>query len=654
MISLLIFVFLISLLLLIPKLGLNNKVLARYLDKWNQFDSEFTRRKLKLLCWEAWPNDPNVRLKLILRFFLMVANRFVNFLIPFLGKQMVDELTGKNDNLYRNVLSMSFGYLCMQGGGYVNQFISSVEQAVDTSIDDYKRLTLESKIFNRIIHLPYSYYISKNPDAIETALTCCPNVIIRFPDYFIFSLLPILVDLSTVFFLFSGSIDITFVGMMLGVVLLEMGLTKMLDNIFLNFYDAINYDDSYHNRSMYVGVLEEFETIKYYCNEEVELNNYIGKIKSEQKRNNQSSRISRCQNFIRTIINDSIMILGSFLMAYQKTITNSGLSTGDYIMFSHYLNKFQEPLYTVYGIHKTIKGFFEDIQPLYNLMEAPTELPTGNTIDVEITGGIKVENVSYWYDKDSKVLDNVSFEVPEGQTLALVGPSGSGKSTLIRLLYKLLDPKTGCIKINDTDIRDVNVYKYRREFSIVPQECVLLNTTVKHNIHYGKLSASDEEIEKACKVARIQKLFKREENEKRKAKEEEERAKKEGYNYYGPNGEEEYNYLQMSGGEKQRVGIARAVLKGPKYLLMDEATSSLDSLTERQIQIALMDMAKDKTCVIVAHRLSTIAHADKIIVLKEGKIVEDGNHTSLLEKGGLYAQMWKLQLGGELDMEQWD
>nr|CAD2202386.1 unnamed protein product [Meloidogyne enterolobii] len=238
-------------------------------------------------------------------------------------------------------------------------------------------------------------------------------------------------------------------------------------------------------------------------------------------------------------------------------------------------------------------------------------------------GRIEFCNVSFAYKTGHPVLSNLSFTVDPGQTIALVGPSGSGKTTIVRLLFRLYDVTNGQIKFNGTDIRMLKMFSLRSRIAIVPQDTVLFNDTIRYNIRYGRPTATDEEIEEAAKAAAIHNFI---------------TSHPDGYEcLVGERG------LKLSGGEKQRVAIARAVLKRPEYILLDEATSALDSKTERSIQQNLFELCNRRTCLIVAHRLSTVIHADKILVLKEGKIVETGSHEQLLENKGLYAEMWLLQ-----------
>ncbi|CAD5232640.1 unnamed protein product [Bursaphelenchus xylophilus] len=476
-----------------------------------------------------------------------------------------------------------------------------------------------------------------------------------------FELLPIVIDLATALFFFSGSIDYVYTGIMMVIACADMNLTNVMDYIDPPFYMRPDYydrdeEDESEEHNLDISQINEFETVKYFCNEKEELRKF--------RLNKANDNITCYANYwfsnsIKDMLRNGLMMIGSVLMAYRRP-ADSEMTVGDYMLFAHYFYRFTSPLNTISEIAQRLRSYFDDMDVIYELFHDRTEIPSENSENVEISGGIRIQNLSFSYSEDNKILKNVSFDVPEGKTVALVGPSGSGKSTIIRLLYRFLDPDQGSIFIGEADLQGLDIYSYRKTVSIVPQDCTLLQATVRKNIGYGRISATDEEIDKAAALAKIDNLLQRDDTieqrkiQKKKLEKMQSKVRKLfGFPYYEDlddyaEEEEEMQINRMSGGERQRVAIARALLKDPKYLFLDEATSSLDTITEKQIQHALTDAANGKTCIIVAHRLSTIAHADNIVVLKDGTVVEQGTHNQLLKIQGLYSKMWHLQQGGDL------
>uniref|UniRef100_A0A915CVN3 Uncharacterized protein n=1 Tax=Ditylenchus dipsaci TaxID=166011 RepID=A0A915CVN3_9BILA len=381
------------------------------------------------------------------------------------------------------------------------------------------------------------------------------------------------------------------------------------------------------NKSSSIGVdaLLNYETIKYYNAEDLEVkrykDSYIIFQNAEFKTNASLSFLNLTQNFIIGFG----LIAGSLLAAYMISLKNSDMTPGDYVLFTTYILQLYGPLNFFGTIYRTIQRSFIDMENMLDLFKQEIEISDApGALELEkFAGTIEFENVSFGYKSDRVVLNDISFVVNPGETVALVGPSGSGKTTVIRLLFRLYDVTGGRIAFNGRDIRQLKLKSLRGRIGIVPQDTVLFNETIRYNIRYGRPSATDEEVEDAAKAAAIHDFI---------------ISHPDGYNcLVGERG------LKLSGGEKQRVAIARTILKEPEYILLDEATSALDSKTERSIQTYLFELCQRRTCVIVAHRLSTIIHADKILVMNQGSIVEIGSHEQLLEKKGMYAEMWSLQ-----------
>jgi ATP-binding cassette subfamily B protein len=309
-------------------------------------------------------------------------------------------------------------------------------------------------------------------------------------------------------------------------------------------------------------------------------------------------------------------------------------TVGDFVMINAMMIQLYQPLNFMGMVYREIKQATVDIEIMFSILNRPTEIvdrQDAHPLSVR-AGSIRFENVGFAYEAARPILRNVSFEVPAGKTIAVVGPSGAGKSTISRLIFRFYDVTSGRILIDGQDIRDVTQKSLRAAIGMVPQDTVLFNDTIRYNIRYGRWEASDGEVEEAARFAQIDTFI---------------RTSPHGYETeVGERG------LKLSGGEKQRVAIARTILKSPPILLLDEATSALDSHTEKEIQDALELVSHGRTTLVIAHRLSTIVGADEIIVLDQGVIIERGTHHQLLLKGGLYASMWNRQREAEAAREK--
>ncbi|CAD5232637.1 unnamed protein product [Bursaphelenchus xylophilus] len=600
-----------------------------------EFDYAGYCRKLKYLFQYMWPQDNRVRLKVVACFVLMMIERILNVLVPLLGKMIIDQQP-QNSHFLWDLASMTFGYLCLQGNGYVVQVFSGLQRTIYNSVRNFMSSQIKVDIYKHLLRMPYSWYMKSKDEDPVSIFYASVGRFEHFPEYILFNLTGSIADAFLGFAVFASTFDFQ-----LTVMMSAIAIAYFVFNRYIYFWGQVSFEakddedeDTDEELNSYVlcqDALENFETVKYFCAEDMEQERFERAIKQEDTGYLKTQGFDEFRSTFIQLFNDSLMMLGAFLMAYQRSYDeNSTLTTGDYVLFTSFFHKFTQPFYDIDNFINQLRASAGEADAVIELLAQPEENFGSKLKNVKIYGGLKVDNVCFSYPEGEEVLHKVSFEVPEGKTVALVGPTGSGKSTLIRLLYRFLEPTEGAIRINGTDIRDHDIYDYRRQIGVVPQECILFDRSIKYNLSYANLEATEDEIEHATKAAQIDKMI-----EKKPKK------LKTNVGYRGAN---------LSGGEKQRMAIARTILKKTKYLLMDEATSSLDTVTERQIQKAFADLAKDRTCVIVAHRLSTIVHADNIVVLQDGRVLEQGNHKQLLENNELYAKMWNLQLGGDFDL----
>lgn len=374
-----------------------------------------------------------------------------------------------------------------------------------------------------------------------------------------------------------------------------------------------------------VDSLLNFETVKYYGAEKYEVECYREAILKYQTEEWKSTITLNILNTVQNVIVCAGLLAGSLLCAWM-VYAQKGLTVGDYVLFATYIIQLYVPLNWFGTFYRAIQKNFIDMENMFDLLREEQEIldPPGAPELNVVRGSVDFSNVTFGYTPERFVLKNVSFTVPAGKTVALVGPSGAGKSTIIRLLFRFYDIDSGAIMIDGQNIKAVSQQSLRKTIGVVPQDTVLFNNSIKYNIQYGRVDAPEADVLTASRSADIH-----------------EKIMTFPDKYETQVGE---RGLRLSGGEKQRVAIARTILKSPFIVLLDEATSALDTQTERNIQTALQKVCANRTTIIVAHRLSTIIHADEILVLKDGAIVERGRHEQLLLTKGIYYDMWNQQL----------
>jgi ATP-binding cassette, subfamily B, heavy metal transporter len=479
--------------------------------------------------------------------------------------------------------------------------------------------------FEHLLALSLRFHLERQTGGVSRDIERGSRAIHSLLNYFIYNILPTIVEISLVITLLAAKFDGWFAGITLCALVAYISFTISVTEWRTHFRRAMNEQDSKANTRA-VDALINYETVKYFNNERFEEGRYDDNLRHLERASIKSQTSLSVLNLGQSLI----IAVAVTLLVWRATVgvVDGNLTLGDLVLINALMIQLYIPLNFLGVIYREIKQCTVDMEKMFALLGTHREIADApNALPLAVQqGSVRFDRVSFSYNADRPILHDVSFDIPAGKTVAVVGPSGAGKSTLARLLYRFYDVNGGAISIDRQDIRTVTQATLRAAIGIVPQDTVLFNDTVEYNIAYGKTGATREQVEGAAKAAHIHAFIS---------------STPQGYGtMVGERG------LKLSGGEKQRVAIARTLLKNPPLLIFDEATSALDSANERAIQAELRSAAQGKTALVIAHRLSTVVDAHEIVVLEQGRVIERGSHPVLLAKGGRYAHMWQLQQSG--------
>ncbi len=580
----------------------------------------------------VWPKGrPDLKLRLVLAGIALVAAKAVTIAMPLAYKAAVDSLTALPSHSATaagaDVVAIPFALILAYGVARISMIgFVQLRDVLFTRIGQHATRVLSTDTFRHVHDLSLRFHLERKTGGLSRVLErgkLSIDLIIRMG---ILNLIPTILELSFVCLLFGFYFGWQLVAIVLAMIVLYSWFSFFFSEkriVLRREYIEADVEAS----TKAVDSLLNYETVKYFGNERWEADRYDRSMAKFVRATIKTYNSLAVLNAGQALIFTTGMVLAMLFAA--RGIAKGTMTIGGFVLVNSVFIQLYQPLNFMGMIYRELKQALVDIEAMFSLLgEAPEvkDKPGAKALRVS-NGAIKFEDVTFAYEKERPILRGVDFEVPAGHMVALVGPSGAGKSTVSRLLYRFYDVKSGRILIDGQDIRDVTQESLRAAIGIVPQDTVLFNDTIEYNIRYGRVCATLEEVKEAARLAQIDGFI---------------QELPLGYN--SPVGE---RGLKLSGGEKQRVAIARTILKGPPILMLDEATSALDSFTEKEIQAALDRIAKNRTTLVIAHRLSTVIHADTILVMDKGHIVERGTHLSLMAAEGLYAGLWARQREAE-------
>ncbi|WP_420324864.1 ABCB family ABC transporter ATP-binding protein/permease [Mameliella sp.] len=571
-----------------------------------------------------WPEGQTwAKRRVVIALGFLVLAKLIAVATPILYKQAVDTLSGEVSDLMLGAvgLTLAYGMARLMTVGF-----QQLRDAIFAKVGQraLRRLALET--FTHIHRLSMRYHITRKTGGLSRIIERGVKGVEFLLRFLLFSIGPLMLELLLVagvlFFLF----DVWYLAVVVGVVALYVAFTFKVTEWRVKLRREMNKQDTDANQKA-IDSLLNFETVKYFGAEEREAARYDRAMQGYEQAAIKTATSLAMLNVGQSLIITSGLVAVMVMAAVG--VQNGALTVGDFVMVNAYMIQITMPLNFLGTVYREIRQALVDMGEMFDLLEQPREVSDKpGAPELAVSGGVvEFDGVRFGYDPTRPILKGIDVAVGAGENVALVGPSGSGKSTIGRLLFRFYDVDGGAVCIDGQDLRDVTQDSLHAAIGVVPQDTVLFNDTIRFNIAYGRDGASDVEIVEAAKAAQIHSFIE---------------SLPEGYDtQVGERG------LKLSGGEKQRVGIARTLLKDPPILLLDEATSALDTETEASIQDALRRAGEGRTVITIAHRLSTIADADRIVVLQEGEVVEQGTHDALLAQGGRYAALWARQQASE-------
>ncbi len=570
-----------------------------------------------------WPYLMTFKGRVILAVLALIAAKGATLLMPWALKEIIDAVDASINPLLSVPIALLIAYGLLR---FASVFFGEVRDALFGRVTEHAMRHIGLKVFKHLHSLELAFHLDRQTGGISRDIERGTNGLSFLMRFLMFNIVPTLFEIITVAIIFATLFSPWFALVTVIVVAIYIAFTVIVTQWRNRFIREANTADNNSNTRA-IDSLLNYETVKYFNNEHYEANTYdsfLAKWEQARLKNRLSLlALNSGQALIIAAAITALMWLGA------SSVVNKELTIGELVMINAYMIQLFLPLNFLGFVYREIRRALTDLENMLGLLNRKAAISDDKDAKpLKATkAAIRFENVSFSYDKQRPILNNLSFEVTSGSKVAIVGASGAGKSTLSRLLYRFYDVDAGKIYIDEQAINTVTLESLRQAIAIVPQDTVLFNTSIRENIAYGNPTASEDEIDKAISLAHLDGFIAS--------------LDKGDKTLVGERG------LKVSGGEKQRIAIARAILKGSPILLFDEATSALDSHSEQAILSAMREVAQRHTSLVIAHRLSTITDADKIIVMKQGRVVEQGQHHQLLAANGEYARMWQLQQSEE-------
>ncbi|MTI05474.1 ABC transporter ATP-binding protein/permease [Roseibium denhamense] len=570
-----------------------------------------------------WPSDrPDLKKRVLLAVFALIIAKFITVLSPYFFAWATDALAGEENGLPAFLVAPVMLVLAYNAARIFAVAFNQLRDALFARVGQHAVRQLANLTFRHLHQLSLRFHLARRTGGLSRVIERGVKGIESIVRFTILNGVPTIFEFAIMAAVIWYQFGFSYVIIVAVMIAAYVWFTIKTSNWRIGIRREMNDSDTDAN-SKAIDSLLNFETVKYFGNEKMEAARFDVSMQKYEKAATKTWTSLAWLNLGQSVILGIGMAACMALSA--RAVMAGEQNIGDFVLINALLMQISIPLNFIGFLYREIRQGLADIESMFDLLLVPAEIkdkPDAAPLKA-VEGAIRFKDVRFHYDADRPILKGIDFEVPAGKSIAIVGPSGAGKSTISRLLFRFYDVSGGAVEIDGQDVRDVTQESVRLAIGMVPQDTVLFNDTIAYNIRYGRPDATDEEVREAARMAQIQDFI---EN------------LPQGYqSEVGERG------LKLSGGEKQRVAIARTILKAPPILILDEATSALDTHTEREIQSALDQVSKNRTTLVIAHRLSTVVNADQIIVLEAGQIAERGTHLELLDKNGLYASMWARQ-----------